>query len=165
MTLLPLLLAVVFLSTGRSACSSISYPNISEVCKVLDSQAGVFRGARGMGWIRAPLKIPAWEASEVWAKIKIFCDHIIEGRWIRLCKSTDPSWLINHIHSKNFALDPKSGQTYLYYTQNPKSRPKKCMNLQSAVTAGSGNLLKSCFESKIQAKIISKGSSPIQPLH
>lgn len=49
MTLLPLLLAVVFLSTGRSACSSISYPNISEVCKVLDSQTGVFRGARGVG--------------------------------------------------------------------------------------------------------------------
>ena len=38
--------------------------------------------------------------------------------------------------------------------------PKKLMNLQSAAIVGSGNLLKSRFESEIWAKIFSKLADP-----
>ena len=44
--------------------------------------------------------------------------------------------------------------------QSPKSGPKKSMNPQSAAIAGSGNPLKSPFESKIRAKIFSKSAAP-----
>ena len=44
--------------------------------------------------------------------------------------------------------------------QSPKSTPKKLMNLQSAAIPGSGNLLKSRFESEICAKIFSKLADP-----
>ena len=48
----------------------------------------------------------------------------------------------------------------MYYTQSPKSGPKKWMNPQSAAIAGWGNLLKSRFESEIRAKIFSKSVDP-----
>lgn len=80
MTLLPLLLAVVFLSTWRSACSSISYPNISEVCKVLDSQAGVFRGQL-VGWdeYELPLKFLHGRLVKCEQKSKYFVIILLRG--------------------------------------------------------------------------------------
>ena len=44
--------------------------------------------------------------------------------------------------------------------QSLKSGPKKSMNPQTAAIAGSGNLLKSRFESEIRAKIFSKSADP-----
>ena len=44
--------------------------------------------------------------------------------------------------------------------QSLKSGPKKSMNLQTAAIAGSGNPLKSRFESEIRAKIFSKSADP-----
>ena len=55
-------------------------------------------------------------------------------------------------------MNPKSRQKYFYYTQTPKSGPKKSMNPQSAAIAGSGNPIKSPFESEIRAKIFSKSA-------
>ena len=43
-------------------------------------------------------------------------------------------------------------QKYFNYTQSPKSGPKKWMKPQSAAIGGSGNPLKSRFESEILAK-------------
>ena len=60
-----------------------------------------------------------------------------------------------------FCLEKKSGQKYLHFTQSPKSGPKNWMYPQSAAIAGSGNLLKSCFESEIWAKIFSKSTDPL----
>ena len=59
-----------------------------------------------------------------------------------------------------FCLHPKSGQKHFYYPQSPKSGPKKWLNLQSAEITGSGNPLKSRFESEIRAKIFSKSADP-----
>lgn len=79
MTLLPLLLAVVFLSTGRSACSSISYPNISEVCKVLDSQAGVLGELVGWDEYELPLKFLHGRLVKCEQKSKYFVIILLRG--------------------------------------------------------------------------------------
>ena len=75
--------------------------------------------------------------------------------WLGVCKSADPLWFIHHIRPSTFALNPKSGQKYFNYAQSPNSGPKKLMNPHSAAIAGSGNPLKSRFESQIWAKIFS----------
>ena len=75
--------------------------------------------------------------------------------WLGVCKSADPLWFIHHIRPSTFALNPKSGQKYFNYAQSPNSGPKKLMNPHSAAIAGSGNPLKSRFESEIWAKIFS----------
>ena len=81
--------------------------------------------------------------------------------WIGVRKSAEPLWFIHHIRPSTFALNPKSGQKYFNFTQIPKSRPKKLMNPQSLAIAGSGNPLKSRFESEIWAKIFSNSADTL----
>ena len=81
--------------------------------------------------------------------------------WIGVCKSADPLWFIPHIRPSTFALNPKSGQKYFNYAQSPNSGPKKLMNPHSAAIAGSGNPLKSRFESEIWAKIVSNSADTL----
>ena len=84
-----------------------------------------------------------------------------QGRgWIGVCKSADQLWFVNQICPSIFALNTQSSQKYLNYMQSLKSGPKKLMNPQTAAIAGSGNPLKSRFESEIRAKIFSKSADP-----
>ena len=76
---------------------------------------------------------------------------------IEVCNFADPLKFINQIRGENFA---EIRVKCFYYMQGPKCGPKTWMNLQSAAIAGSGNPLKSRFESEIRAKIFSKSVDP-----
>ena len=76
---------------------------------------------------------------------------------IEVCNFADPLKSINQIRRENFA---EIRVKYFYYMQGPKCGPKTWMNLQSAAIAGSGNPLKSRFESEIRAKIFLKSVDP-----
>ena len=76
---------------------------------------------------------------------------------IEVCNFADPLKFINQIRGENFA---EIRVKCFYYMQGPKCGPKTWMNLQSAAIAGSGNPLKSRFESEIRAIMISKSVDP-----
>ena len=92
---------------------------------------------------------------------RLYPNNFEGAGWIGVCKSADPLWFIHHIRPSTFALNPKSGQKYFNYTQSPNSGPKKLMNPHTAAIAGSGNPLKSRFESEIWTKIFSNSADTL----
>ena len=143
---------------NKTTClfTSIRDSNNSRGCaKILEIPEG--KGGKIWGLIlEDPEGSTRLSILETWESILGTC----RGGWKGLCKSADLLWFINQICPSIFTLNQKSGQKYFNYMQSPKSTPKKLMNLQSAAIPGSGNLLKSRFESEICAKIFSKLADP-----
>ena len=65
-----------------------------------------------------------WFPHNSWGNLSTEFSLWGEGGWIGVCKSANPLWFINQIRPSIIAVNPKSRQKNVNYTQRPKSGSK-----------------------------------------